>query len=91
MQSNILQIKKYSDIMQTDNLHLDFCLLLFITINWRKNMWWIYIIVLAVYIFCPKYLRLLICVANFFVPDMLPVIDEVVMVAGMFLPGPGDD
>ncbi len=43
----------------------------------------IYIIVLIVYFLCPKYLKLLIFVANIFIPDSIPIIDEVIMAAGL--------
>ena len=45
----------------------------------------LYGIVLLVYFFCPKYLQLIICAVNLFVPDAAPAIDEVIMVAGLFL------
>lgn len=43
----------------------------------------VYIIVLGVYWFCPKYIQLIILVANLFLPDAIPVVDEAVMVAGL--------
>lgn len=46
----------------------------------------VYIIVLAVYFSCPKYLRLVMLIANFFVPDAVPIIDEAIMVAGLLAP-----
>lgn len=46
-------------------------------------MFLVYAVVLVVYWFCPKYLQLLICVVNLFMPDMIPVVDEVIMVAGL--------
>lgn len=45
-----------------------------------------YIVVLIGYFCCPKYLQLIIMIINFFLPDPLPFIDEVIMVAG-FLKG----
>jgi len=38
---------------------------------------------LLVYWYCPKYLKAAVFVINFFVPDPLPYIDELVMVAGL--------
>ena len=46
-------------------------------------MIWIYIVVLIVYFMCPKYLKLLIFAINLFVPDAVPVVDELVMIAGL--------
>lgn len=43
----------------------------------------IYIIVFAVYFVSPLPVRLLILLINFFVPDPIPVIDEVIMIAGI--------
>jgi len=40
----------------------------------------------VVYFFCPKYLKLVICVANFFIPDAIPAVDEVLMIAGLVMP-----
>lgn len=42
-----------------------------------------YLIVLLVYFKCPKYLKAVIFVINFFMPDPLPMVDELVMVAGL--------
>lgn len=50
----------------------------------------IYAAVLIVYFLCPKYLRLLIFVANIFIPDSLPIIDELIMLAGL-LKSPASD
>ena len=47
----------------------------------------VYAIVLVVYWFCPKYLQLVMMAANMFVPDAVPVIDEVIMVAGLVASG----
>lgn len=38
-----------------------------------------YIIVLGVYIVCPKWLQLGIFIANMIYPDPLPYIDEIIM------------
>lgn len=46
----------------------------------------LYGIVLLVYWFCPKYLQAVILIANIFLPDAVPVIDEVIMVAGLLKP-----
>ena len=43
----------------------------------------IYIVVLIVYWFCPKYLQIIIMLANLFIPDSIPMIDEIIMVAGL--------
>ena len=42
-----------------------------------------YGILLLVYWNCPKYLKVAAFVINFFVPDPIPYIDEVVMIAGL--------
>lgn len=42
-----------------------------------------YGILLLVYWCCPKYLKAAAFVVNFFVPDPVPYIDELVMVAGL--------
>lgn len=42
-----------------------------------------YGILLLVYWNCPKYLKAVAFVINFFVPDAVPYIDELVMVAGL--------
>lgn len=42
-----------------------------------------FIIVFGIYFCCPKYAKVLICVLNFMIPDQLPAIDEIVMVAGL--------
>ena len=43
----------------------------------------VYVILLLVYWNCPKYLKATAFVINFFVPDPIPYIDEVIMVAGL--------
>lgn len=43
----------------------------------------LYIVVFIVYFACPLPGRLLIFAINFFVPDHIPVIDEVIMFAGI--------
>ena len=43
----------------------------------------VYVILLLVYWNCPKYLKVAAFVINFFVPDPIPYIDEVVMIAGL--------
>lgn len=42
-----------------------------------------YIVLFLVYFKCPKYLQLVILVANFFIPDIIPYLDEVIMVLGL--------
>ncbi len=42
----------------------------------------IYALVLIVYFKCPKYLKLIILVANLFLPDVVPILDEAIMLAG---------
>lgn len=42
-----------------------------------------YVIILIVYLFCPKYLQLVMLVVNLFIPDPLPFLDEALMVAGL--------
>ena len=46
-------------------------------------VWVVYGILLLVYWNCPKYLKAAAFVINFFVPDPIPYIDEMVMVAGL--------
>lgn len=43
-----------------------------------------YIIMGIIYMACPKYLKFVACVINMMVPDPIPGIDEVVMIAGLF-------
>ena len=43
----------------------------------------VYAVVFIVFFYCPAYMKLVIAVANFFMPDLLPVIDEVIMAAGV--------
>ena len=38
-----------------------------------------YIFVLGVYMVCPKGLKLAIFIANIFIPDPLPYLDEIIM------------
>jgi hypothetical protein len=47
----------------------------------------IYGIVLLVYFCCPQYMKLVILVANIFLPDAVPAIDEILMVVGLFAGG----
>ena len=42
-----------------------------------------YGIVLLVYFLCPAYLKIVILVINMFMPDSIPYVDEVIMVAGL--------
>lgn len=44
-----------------------------------------YIVVLLVYMVCPTYVKVAVTVVNVFLPDPLPYIDEVLMVAGLFV------
>lgn len=46
----------------------------------------IYIIALVVYWYCPKYIKLVSFIANLFIPDPIPYLDEIVMVAGLLKP-----
>ena len=46
-------------------------------------VWVVYGILLLVYWNCPKYLKAVAFVINFFAPDPIPYIDEVIMVAGL--------
>lgn len=46
----------------------------------------IYIVVLIAYFKFPKYLRLIIFIANLFVPESIPVIDELIMAVGLLMP-----
>lgn len=41
------------------------------------------LIVLAVYFFCPTYLKFVLLLVNLYVPDAIPVVDEVLMTAGL--------
>lgn len=43
----------------------------------------VYGILLLVYWNCPKYLKVVAFALNFFLPDAIPYIDEVVMAAGL--------
>lgn len=43
----------------------------------------IYSILLLVYMFCPKHLKAVACIINFFFPDPIPGIDEVIMIVGL--------
>ena len=49
------------------------------------EMLWICVVAVIVYLFCPKHLKLVILIANIFIPDSIPVIDEVIMVAGLLI------
>lgn len=40
----------------------------------------IYAVVLVVYAVCPVYVQLIMFVANMFIPDAVPYIDEAIMV-----------
>ena len=42
-----------------------------------------YGILLLVYWNCPKYLKAVAFVINFFAPDPIPYIDEMIMIAGL--------
>lgn len=42
------------------------------------------IIILLVYWFCPQYLRIAVFLVNLFVPDEIPMIDEIIMLLGLF-------
>ena len=44
-----------------------------------------YIIVLLVYMICPAYVKVAVMVVNVFLPDPLPCVDEVLMVAGLLV------
>lgn len=43
-----------------------------------------YCFVLLIYICCPLLAKLVILGLNFFIPDPLPAIDEIIMVIGLF-------
>ena len=43
----------------------------------------LYVILLCVYFACPLPVRLLILAVNFFIPDPIPIVDEVLMIAGI--------
>lgn len=43
----------------------------------------VYIIVLIVYWLCPRIVKLPIFIANCFLPDPLPYVDETIMVLGL--------
>lgn len=45
----------------------------------------VYAIVLGVYFICPKYMKLVMLLINVFLPDKIPVIDELLMIAGLFV------
>lgn len=47
----------------------------------------IYVIVLVVYWCCPKYFQIIMLIINLILPDQVPVIDEIVMVAGLLKGG----
>lgn len=46
----------------------------------------IYAVVLLVYFFCPKYIKVVMLIINLLVPDVVPVVDELLMVVGLFTP-----
>ena len=50
----------------------------------------VYGILLLVYWNCPKYLKFVAFLINLIVPDRIPYIDEVIMVAGLLRAGGGD-
>ena len=43
----------------------------------------VYGILLLVYWNCPKYLKAVAFVINLFVPDSIPYVDEIIMIAGL--------
>lgn len=43
----------------------------------------IFIVGMIVYLILPAPLQLIICIANFFFPDTIPIIDEVIMTVGV--------
>lgn len=43
----------------------------------------VYLILGIAYLASPKHIKVVACVINFFVPDPIPGIDEVVMIAGL--------
>ncbi len=43
----------------------------------------VYGILLLVYWNCPKYLKAVAFVINLFVPDPIPYVDEIIMIAGL--------
>lgn len=51
----------------------------------------IYAVVLFIYWFCPKYIQAIMLIANIFLPDFVPVIDEIIMVAGLLKPSGGKE
>ena len=42
----------------------------------------VYGVLLLVYWVCPKYIKIAAMILNFLIPDPIPYIDEIVMVAG---------
>lgn len=46
----------------------------------------IYAAVLLVYWFCPKRIQVVMLVINLLAPDAVPVVDELIMVAGLLKP-----
>lgn len=44
-----------------------------------------YVIALIVYFVCPKYIQIIMLIANLFLPDAVPVLDELIMVAGLLV------
>lgn len=45
----------------------------------------VYAVALIVYLICPKYLKLVLLLINMFIPDAVPVVDELIMVAGLLV------
>ena len=54
----------------------------------KEDIMLIPIIVILVYLFCPVHLKAVILLINCFVPDSIPYIDELLMVAGLLVPSP---
>lgn len=49
----------------------------------RDMIYLIYAVVLLVYWVCPKRIQVVMLLINLFVPDAIPVVDELIMVAGL--------
>ncbi len=47
----------------------------------------VYAVALIVYLCCPQYLKLVLLLVNVFVPDAIPVVDELIMLAGLGIGG----
>ena len=41
------------------------------------------LIILGIYFFAPEYLRVVLFLVNIFLPDEVPLIDELIMLAGL--------